>query len=210
MNTPTPCNPPPFSELKRQIEHIVPIVFAFLLEILPYKVVVFLAVLSVFYGLFFSRLILKSSTMRENERQKNFSWGKFLYGFMVLMLVLVFHDRLYLAGAVWGILAFGDGFSNILGRRFGHRKLPWNPQKSWVGSFSFFISGSFIAFLLITWLNVHIPILPFNHRLQLAIIPAFLCAIVESLPWKLDDNFTVVFVGACTCAYLNEYPLWIG
>ncbi|MEK7486006.1 MAG: hypothetical protein AABZ60_16915 [Planctomycetota bacterium] len=205
--TPSPSSLP-FSEFKRQIEHIAPISFAFLLETLPYPAVIFLAVVSIFYGLIGSRWLLKSSTMRENERQKKFSWGKFLYGFMVLLLVLVFRHSLYLAGAVWGILAFGDGFSNILGRRFGHQKLPWNSKKSWIGSLSFFISGAFAAFILIGYLNVNVPILTGSHRLQLALIPAFLCALVESLPWKLDDNFTVVFVGAFACAYLNEYPLW--
>lgn len=191
-----------FSESHRQIEHILPIGFAFLLEILPYSVVVSLAVLSVFYGVFGSRWLLKEATMRETERAKKFSWGKFLYGFMVLCLVLIFPDRLYLVGVVWAILACGDGFSNLFGRRFGTRKLPWNTKKSWVGMISFFLSSFIGAFILLWWLKAPFP---FMQRFYLALIPAFICALVETIPWKLDDNFSVVVTGAFICHYLDLF-----
>jgi dolichol kinase len=195
-----------FSENKRQWEHIAPVGFAFLLESLPYGVVVSLAVLSIFYGVYGSRVLLKETTMRLSERQRRFSWGKFFYGLMVLLLVLVFYNRLYLAGAVWAILASGDGFSNLLGRRWGLKKLPWNSQKSWVGSFAFLICGGLMALVLLLWLG---PSLSWSLSLQLAFIPALLCALVESIPWRIDDNFSVVLTGAFFCHWIDQgYVLW--
>lgn len=37
------------------------------------------------------------------------------------------------------------GFADIVGRRVGSAKLPWNPQKSWAGSAAMFGCGSLIA-----------------------------------------------------------------
>lgn len=38
----------------------------------------------------------------------------------------------------------GDGLADIVGRRFGGVKLPWNSNKSWAGSLAMFIGVCFI------------------------------------------------------------------
>jgi phytol kinase len=39
------------------------------------------------------------------------------------------------------------GFADIVGRRFGSLKLPFNKKKSWAGSVAMFISGTLLSAL---------------------------------------------------------------
>ena len=70
---------------------------------------------------------------RQHEVESGASIGIVLYPLAVLLLILVFWQRLEVAAAAWGILAFGDGMASVAGMTLGRRKLPWNPRKSWIG-----------------------------------------------------------------------------
>ncbi|VVB13208.1 unnamed protein product [Arabis nemorensis] len=39
----------------------------------------------------------------------------------------------------------GDGMADIMGRKFGSEKIPYNPRKSWAGSIFMFIFGFLIS-----------------------------------------------------------------
>uniref|UniRef100_A0A8R7TNJ1 phytol kinase n=1 Tax=Triticum urartu TaxID=4572 RepID=A0A8R7TNJ1_TRIUA len=45
----------------------------------------------------------------------------------------------------------GDGFADIVGRRFGSLKLPFNNKKSWVRSAAMFISGFLLSTLMLLY-----------------------------------------------------------
>jgi phytol kinase len=86
----------------------------------------------------------------------------------------------------------GDGLADILGRRYGTRKLPWSKEKSWVGSLGMFVGGwIFSAIILIIY--IYAGVFPANWVLYLVAISiiAFGCTLVESLPLKDVDNITV-------------------
>ncbi|KAK1263829.1 hypothetical protein QJS04_geneDACA009531 [Acorus gramineus] len=69
-----------------------------------------------------------------------------LYFVMVLMFcALVFWRESPVGIISLSMMSGGDGFADIMGRRFGVLKLPYNQQKSWVGSISMFVSGFFIS-----------------------------------------------------------------
>ena len=112
-----------------------------------------------------------------------------LYPVSVLLLILVFWQRLEIAAAVWGILAFGDGMATLVGQAFGRRKLPWNPRKSWAGSLSYLAFGSAAAATLLLWTA------PGRYEVGFALAiagaTALAAALVESLPIALDDNLGV-------------------
>ncbi|MEM0154519.1 MAG: hypothetical protein QW814_01640 [Methanothrix sp.] len=95
-------------------------------------------------------------------------------GFTILMSLYPDHQV-----ALFGIavLLFCDPIATIFGLRFGaHAKLPYNKNKSYAGTLSYFILGSVLGMLLIGYIGIPI---------------ALLLAFFESIGSKLDDNITV-------------------
>ena len=90
----------------------------------------------------------------------------------------------------------GDGFSGLLGSNYRFTPLPYNPDKSIGGVFAFIIFGSIGLIALLFFyavFKIHIPFQP-----TLSAIPIFrvlivmgVCAIVESIPWRIPDNLPV-------------------
>ncbi len=78
---------------------------------------------------------------RPGERVRDARSGIVLYPISVLLLVLLFPNRLDIAGAAWAILAVGDGMATIAGRRMGWGAIPWNREKSFAGTFALFLCG---------------------------------------------------------------------
>ncbi|CAI7808565.1 unnamed protein product [Closterium sp. NIES-54] len=94
-------------------------------------------------------------------------------------------------------LTLSPGIADIVGRRVGSAKLPWNDQKSWAGSVAMLLFGYGLALFTIhlftaagfyssDWL-----LLP-NLSLRVFLV-SLGATVVESLPIsdKLDDNLTV-------------------
>jgi len=81
--------------------------------------------------------------------------------------------------------------------------LPWNRQKTWVGSLGFVFAGTAGAYLFTRWIA---PAIPPHKTLMVCAAAALLGAVVEGLPLALDDNFTLpLVVGAFIfCAYFVE------
>ncbi len=189
----------------RQLEHLTPLGFAFLLPYLPYWAVVTMACLALGHALVVSPRLIRVTT-RDDETARGFSPGKIYYALAVLVLVLVFHDRLYIAACVWAILAAGDSFSNLIGRRLGGPTLPYNHRKTLAGSFSFWLFGALSGWILAVW-NAP-PDLPWDQTdlFFFAATAALLCALAESLPAVIDDNLAISWVGALTLWTLFSIP----
>jgi uncharacterized protein (TIGR00297 family) len=178
-----------FNEDRRQLEHLAPLFFAFLLKFLAWHVALALAVAAIFYGLFVSP---RFGTTRPGEPRLS---GKFYYAVSVFLLLLVFRDQIEYAAAVWGVLAVGDSLSNMLGRRFGRRRLPWNQTKTWLGSLVFLASGVIIFLVFLAWFH-GLEIFRSFWTIALAVIVSLACAFVESVPTVIDDNLLIAFTGA--------------
>lgn len=90
-----------------------------------------------------------SLVYRENELS-GFSIEPFSYIISVLSLLFLsyFIDEKTCFASI-AILAAGDGFAGVIGRRYGQHKLPFNRNKSWEGSLSGFaaalVAGFFYA-----------------------------------------------------------------
>ena len=90
----------------------------------------------------------------------------------------------------------GDGFADIVGRRFGEgNALPWNGDKSFAGSAGFVAGGFGIASGLLAYFQHFGFIVTTGSTYAVTFAISCACALVESLPVSsvLDDNFTVVF-----------------
>jgi uncharacterized protein (TIGR00297 family) len=131
---------------------------------------------------------------RRRELDCGWSPGMLAYPLAVLGLVLVFHDRLGLAAAGWGILAAGDGMASLVGLTVGGPRLPWHGRKSWSGFVAFVGCGTPAAALLWAWV-ARLPLDPaadhWPRTLGVAFALAVACAVVESLPTAVDDNVMV-------------------
>ena len=104
-------------------------------------------------------------------------------------------------------LCCGDGFADIIGRRFGTIKWPHSKRKSFAGSLAFVVASTVVGVgymqlfankacgLMST--AMPLPENPFQHMALVSLI----AAAVESLPIDEIDNLTVA-IAACISSSL--------
>ncbi len=145
--------------------------------------------------LFLHRLVGKQVSRHE----RGWDAGMVIYPFAVMLLIVVFRERLSIAAIAWVILAFGDGFATIAGKAIRGPKIPWNRDKSWSGFVAFLFAGAFGGVAIGLWMKHPGP--------AWEILIAVLCAaIVESLPLRVDDNLTVPAAAATALLYFIYTP----
>lgn len=188
---PAPVVPP--GELKRKLVHIGVGGFALALRFLTPFQAALLAVTAFVFNWQVLPRIGGRSMWREGELTKGRARGILIYPLSVLGLILVFHDRLFMAAAIWGLLALGDGMAAIVGQALRGPALPWNPSKGWLGFIAFVLFGTLGAFALALWTR---PDLDPARTFAVMLALSFLTALVESADTTLDDNFTVPLAAA--------------
>ncbi|KAD2086988.1 hypothetical protein R6Q59_008757 [Mikania micrantha] len=129
-----------------------------------------------------------------------------LYYVLMLIICSIFFWRDTPIGVVsLSMMCGGDGIADIMGRRFGTHKIPYNKHKSWVGSISMFIVGFLISIGLLYYFS------KFGYfeldqvrTIERVAVVAMAATVVESLPAKggIDDNISVPLVSMVT-AYLS-------
>lgn len=185
------------SEARRKLVHVAVGGFAFLLRFLTWPQAALMAAAAFAFNLYLLPRIGGRGLWRTPDRERGFPIGILLYPLAVLALVLVFRHELWMAAAVWGVLAFGDGMATAVGMAAGGPRLPWNPAKGWAGSLAFVFFGAIGASVLVAW-TLRLPVTAAaNVRILVVTVPlALVCALVESAPTTLDDNLTVPLAGA--------------
>jgi len=179
----------PSSERKRQWVHISCALFALTLRYLPPS----WAFLFAFTAFIHNILLLPKYAPQLFREREHLLQGVAAYPLMVALLILFFPERLNLAGGAWAILAFGDGFSNIIGRKWPIARIPWNPKKSFGGSTAFVVMASLGAYAAMMWIG---PV-PFRaHIFFVAVSASAAAAFFETLPLAWDDNVVVTLVAA--------------
>ncbi|KAL4189603.1 hypothetical protein AMTRI_Chr08g166140 [Amborella trichopoda] len=119
--------------------------------------------------------------------------GPLYYACTITLATAVFWRTSPIAVAAICNLCSGDGFADIVGRRFGTLKLPYNMNKSFMGSITMAVAGFMASigymyyFSLFGFYNASWDLVTGFFLVSLA------ASIVESLPisTKLDDNLTV-------------------
>jgi phytol kinase len=130
--------------------------------------------------------------------------GPLYYGVVFVVCTLLFWR-----GSPAGILALmlmcgGDGLADVVGRRWGTAKLPFNPDKSWAGSAAMFGGGFAFGygFLALFAALGYFPLDPGRSAMVVAFI-CFAATVVESLPLPDVDNLTITATAA-------GLMLWLG
>jgi uncharacterized protein (TIGR00297 family) len=178
-------------EYGRQIVHIVMGGFALSLRYVPWWQAALLAIAALVFNLAMLPRVA-GQLYRPGERRRGIRSGIVLYPVSVLLLVLLFPNRLDIAAAAWGILAVGDGMATIAGRRLGWRAVPWNREKSFAGTVALFLFGGMAGTMLAWWCRPNVTPAPDAwFSIAAPFIAALVAALVETIPVKLDDNVSV-------------------
>ncbi len=188
-------------ESRRQIEHMLPLAFAFLLRWLSLWQAVACALGAVAYGLWGSPRLNRAG-VRPEEATRGYSRGKLYYALSVLALILIFRQRMHVVAGAWAALALGDGVSNMAGRAWGKRKLPWSAQKTWVGLAAFVLAAwpGIAALVFWTAAGTGVQLPGTGLCLAFCVAAALAAAVIESLPLPLDDNLSVPAAAAAVLA----------
>ncbi len=208
----------PNAGLSRQAVHMLVGALALLLRWLSYPQALALAAgLIVFNLLLLPRLPGATRYLyRADERARGFSAGILLYPVSVFLLILAF--PMPVAAAMWGALACGDGMAGAVGTRVGRRRLPWNRRKSLEGLLAFTLAAVPAVALLYWWTVPNMSSSPPWWRSErllslfgspdpgtivlVSLITGSVCAFLETLRLKIDDNLVAPLGGACAMAGL--------
>ena len=212
------------NEYKRKSIHIVNGMWAFVLPFFPRIISIVIVAIALFFvfimarpdsffGSFFSHSF--ENMARKSDWDHGFLIGPTIYVVMIFLLVLFIDYRI--AGSIFAILAFGDGFATVIGKKYGKHKF-YN-KKSLEGSIAFFafsFISSITVFLLINQFNTpsaglsFIPILILPKVLSVNIfntlagfiIIIFLLTLTELFAGDyIDDNLILPILG-CILFYL--------
>ncbi|KAI9156131.1 hypothetical protein LWI28_001104 [Acer negundo] len=147
--------------------------------------------------------LIKSVT-REGKPEELLK-GPLYYVLMLMLCAVVFWRESPIGVVSLGMMCAGDGFADIIGRRFGSMKIFYNPKKSWAGSISMFISGFLISSGMLYYYSVlgyfELDWVSTMGRVALVCLVA---TVVESLPTThlIDDNISVP-LSSMLAAYLS-------
>jgi phytol kinase len=114
------------------------------------------------------------------------------YGLAFTIATTLFWTRSPAGVAALMILCGGDGMAEILGKRFGKRRLPWSTHKTWAGSLGMLLGGFLLALGIINYfVLVGIFSAPLAEYLYPLAFLAIIGTIVESLPLPGPDNLYI-------------------
>lgn len=131
--------------------------------------------------------------------------GPLYYVLMLILCSLLFWRESPIGVVSLSMMCGGDGIADIMGRRFGLHKIPYNKQKSWAGSISMFTVGFLVSVGMLYYFSKFGYFeLDWVKTIERVAMVAIMATLVESLPTKggLDDNISVPLVSMLT-AYLS-------
>jgi dolichol kinase len=183
------------TELRRRGYHMLPGLLPLLLWVIPHSHpwVVSLIAAIVMVGAGVGTFARFRCIQREREKRNDCIVAVTGYAGSLLATLLLFPTHSEVAFLVLGVLAFGDGSATLGGLLFGGRRLPWNSQKTIVGTACFLLVGTPMAALLYMgevqsyWAEAERR--GFAVALTIALVATVTAAIAESLPlsclgWK--------------------------
>ncbi len=170
-------------ELFRKLLHLPGLFFLFLSKE-HFLLSVFLLTLLIF--LYFASWFLEHSKKAHGifavshltrffKRSTSFDWGPPALALGILLSLLLFDYHVAALGILQVCIA--DGVASLAGKKWGRTKIFYSKNKSYLGSFCFFVAAFFIQ----------LPFIPLPFSLLLALWGTFL----ESLPNKGFDNLMV-------------------
>ncbi|KAK6136147.1 hypothetical protein DH2020_030120 [Rehmannia glutinosa] len=150
---------------------------------------------------------LIKSVSREG-RPEELLRGPLYYVLVLILCAIVFWRESHVGMISLAMMCGGDGIADIMGRRFGSIKIPYNPQKSWAGSISMFLFGFLVSMgMLYYFAALGYIQLDWMQTVERVAFVSFVATVVESLPITgiVDDNITVPLVSMITSFLVFGY-----
>jgi len=145
-------------------------------------------------GILKNEAMVKSMSRHGNARE--LLKGPLYYASTITLVTVIFWRTSPIGPVTISNLCAGDGFADIVGRRLGTVKLPYNKNKSFAGSFTMLLMG-FIFSVGYLFYFASFGYYEFSTRMILSsLLISIVATVVESLPisTELDDNLTVPLV----------------
>ncbi len=205
-------------EAKRKVIHIGMGLWMFYPLILSRTPAMMVVLLMLFLALFVFRPHAWTSSFEFMARMEDYSYT-YLIGPLVYICAIgicVAFYPLFISAAAIGIMAFGDGFATLIGKRYGKTYSPLNKNKTIEGSISFVVFA-FIATTIAMYFTA--PLDSIFDVMRLTSIGAITGAIVEMPAFEnyrgnnifqrvvVDDNFFVPILSglAMYLAYITFF-----
>lgn len=139
---------------------------------------------------------VRAMTRREDRRE--ILRGPLYYGVVFVVCTLGFWRDSPVGILALMLMCGGDGLADVVGRRWGNRKLPLGGEKSWAGSVAMALGGFVFAFgfvWLFNALGTFQPPLDLGRTLTVVALISLAAAVVEALPLPGVDNITLTLTG---------------
>lgn len=118
--------------------------------------------------------------------------GPLYYGIIFVVLTIIFWYESPIGIVALMLMCGGDGLADIFGRRYGRTHIPWNPNKTYMGSLGMFIGGLSLSLVVLAiYVLVGIYTTPILALLPSLVIISLAGTLIETLPLKDIDNITV-------------------
>ncbi|HID21054.1 MAG TPA: hypothetical protein EYP14_01455 [Planctomycetaceae bacterium] len=186
------------TEWRRRAWHFAPGLLPWISCVVPHQdplsLAYRLAAMVVIAALFFAA-VFEFRTFRRHTAESRI--GPIVgYTLPAFTLFLLFPAHVELALVTLAVVAYGDGTATLVGRLFGERPLPWNPEKSWAGTIAFVLVAAPLA-TLAYWGEAQ-PRVSLSVAVACGVTATLFAALAESLPARWNDNFRVGVAAAVT------------
>ncbi|KAJ1435839.1 putative phytol kinase 1, chloroplastic [Sesbania bispinosa] len=136
--------------------------------------------------------LIKSVTRKGDP--KELLRGPLYYVLILMLCALVFWRESPIGVVSLAMMCGGDGVADIIGRKYGSMKIPYNQKKSWAGSLSMFTFGFLVSVGMLYYYSVlgHVQLDWVSIAPRVAFV-SLVATVVESLPITevVDDNISV-------------------
>lgn len=150
------------------------------------------------------------TTVSRGGDRKELLRGPFVYC-VVLVVITAMRWQVTLPGiCALSMMCGGDGFADIIGRRFGKNKLPWNDVKTAEGSFAMFLFGASLSEGLVAYFNAQgLMAVTALKAFPVIVLTSFVCTGIESIPATyVDDNISVPIAAGIVAYMLWNMPVF--
>ena len=192
-----------FPELKRRLWHMSPGLLPIASYIYPHKDPLSPTFQAIAFGVMVTitaSLLWRYKSIRRAGEQTELS-AVFGYAWSTLLTLLLFPWHAELGMLVLAVLAFGDGMATTCGLLLRGPRLPWNPEKTWTGTFAFVGFGGSLSSLAY-WAESQ-PQASWSASLLCGFSAAMIAAVAESLPSRINDNIRVGIASAVTAVTVH-------
>jgi farnesol kinase len=189
-----------FGELIRKLLHMAPLVFPYRLYNHSHPDPLDAVALRNLTGLTIALMVVFFACFRLVRRQgeTNLVGAVLGYAAAVVGTLVLFPAQAEFASVVIAVLAVGDTAACVAGRSFGRQSLPWNPDKTWIGSVAFVVCAApFAAHVL--WLESR-PEISVSAAILCGTLAAMAGAVAESVRVGTNDNLRVGVAAAAAVA----------